>query len=150
MGFCSGAIPVTNKSSLYCTQKIVRILSGSDSLDHCRPLFINLKILTVINLYIYSILIHTKSNLDTYTYRKDIHKYNTRKNSQIDIPHHRLAKSGKSFKLFCIKFFNTLPETAQTANINNFKTTVYNWLIQNPFYSITEFLDYPVQLQFKN
>lgn len=134
---------------LLLQKKILRIIASAGTIDHCKPLFINHKILTVTNLYIYSVLIHTKTNLHNFNYRKNIHEHNTRQHSLIDIPQHRLAKSGKSFKLLCVKFFNKLPESAHSIKLNIFKRTVYTWLSQNPFYSITEFLDSSLSIEFK-
>ena len=47
---------------------------------HCRPLFIDEGILTVINLYIYHCLVRVKRNLNNFIDRIQIHNYSTRFN----------------------------------------------------------------------
>lgn len=133
---------------LLLQKKAVRILSGAGYLEHCKPLFIEQEILTVANLYIFTILIHTKTHLQEFNCRKDIHSHNTRQKSQIDIPHHRLTKSGKSFKILSVSFFNKLHESAQTISLSNFKSRIHNWLVKNPFYDISEFLEIPGPIYF--
>lgn len=109
--------------------------------EHCRPLFTKLKILTVINLYIYVSLIHVKNNITDFYTREYIHHHDTRGKTNIDIPRHRLTKTGNSHKINCLKFFNKLPHSAFTTTFNNFKNKLYNWLAENPFYSMREFFD---------
>lgn len=135
-------------NTLLLQKKIIRILAGKGPKDHCRPLFISLRILTVTNLYILTVLLFTKSNLHDFSLRNNVHHHNTRHNNLLDIPQHRLAKTGKSFKINCIKFFNKLPESAQTVDYSTFKRSVCKWLLDNPFYSVNEFLETPVCVEF--
>lgn len=134
---------------LLLQKKVIRIMMGKSPMEHCKPLFINQRILTIINLYIFTILMYTKKNINTFITRNNIHEHNTRQGHLIDIPQYRLTKTGKCFKVLCVKFFNKLPETARLANFDSFKVSVYNWLIQNPFYSIDEFLETSINITFK-
>lgn len=133
---------------LIIQKKAIRNIAGAQLLAHCRPLFIQLKIPTVINLYIFHILLYTKSNLNNFLLRQDIHNHNTRNRSRIDILPHRLALTGGSFKLNCIYFFNKLPEEARIVDFRCFKSKLYDWLVNNPFYSIREFLNSNVDIVF--
>ena len=74
---------------LLLQKKVLRVITNSDKYTHCKSLFIKLKVLTVINLYIYNALLYTKNNLSMQQYRQDIHSYNTRSNRRIDIPYHQ-------------------------------------------------------------
>lgn len=133
---------------LLIQKKVVRTLCRADPLDHCKPLFLRLRILTVINLYILQVLIYTKQHMNLFELRSNIHTYNTRGNSQLDLPQHRLAKSGNSFKINCVKFFNKLPESANTVPFNRYKSKINDWLINNPFYSLKEFYESSINLDF--
>lgn len=46
-------------SILLLQKKLVRIITGANRLDHCKPLFIQLKVMTVVRLYIYTQLFCT-------------------------------------------------------------------------------------------
>lgn len=126
----------------------IRNIAGVGSLAHCRPIFIELKIPTVINLYIFQVLLYTKTNLQCFPIRAESHQYNTRGGGKLNILPHRLAKSGNSYKLNCIKFFNKLPDSAKFVNFNIFKSKIYNWLIKNPFYNLNEFINCDIDVQF--
>lgn len=126
---------------LIIQKKVVRTLCGAKFLEHCRPLFIQAKILTVINLYIYHILIYTKANLNLFSTRQNFHLHATRYNYKLDLPQHCLSKTGSSHVVNCIRFFNKLHFSAHTTELNNFKSKLATWLQANPFYSIDEFLN---------
>jgi len=124
---------------LLLQKKAVRILTGANNLDHCRPLFKKEKILTVINLYIFVCLCHVKSNLSNLTLSSHIHSHYTRSNHLIQTPYHRLSKSMSSFNVTSITLFNKLPYSAHLVNVNRFKKVICQWLLENPFYNIKEF-----------
>ena len=139
----------SNISKLLCLQKkAVRILTGSPYDAHCRPLFIDEGILTVINLYIYHCLVRVKRNLNQFIDRIQIHNYPTRYNYLLALPPVRLTKSKNWFDFMSIKMFNKLPQEAHTTNINRFETVLFCWLINNPFYNIKEFFESNVIISF--
>lgn len=131
---------------LLLQKKIVRILTNSHWLAHCRPLFIDYKIMTVVNLYIYTVLLYVKENHHNLQLRHDIHSYNTRGMNQINIPHQRLSKSLNSYDVLGLKLYNKLPDTLTSDPVNRFKIRLFNWLIVNPFYSLAEFFENAVDL----
>jgi len=133
---------------LILQKKIVRTICRAGPLEHCRPLFIRLKIMTITNLYIYQIMQYTKINLHEFNIRQDLHSYNTRRRLQLDIPAHRLQRSSVSHKLNCIRFFNKLPDSARIVSYKVFKSKLYEWLINNPFYDIREFLATSIDIEF--
>ncbi|KAG8332678.1 Xaa-Pro aminopeptidase 1 [Homalodisca vitripennis] len=55
---------------------------------------------------------------------RDLHSYNTRNRDKLDIPQHRLAKTGSSHMVNSIVFFNKLNVTAWTASTGVFKSKV--------------------------
>lgn len=136
------------KSILLIQKKVIRTISGAGPFDHCRPLFIKSRILTIINLYIFHTMVYVKNNLRLFIFRKDIHTYDTRNKCKLNVLHHRLHKTGSSYKVLCVKFFNKLDYKAHTVSIPRFKDRLYNWLLLNPFYSIDEFIDSQLDLVF--
>lgn len=126
---------------LLLQKKAIRVITGSSYKAHCKPLFCEKKILTVINLYIYHVLIYTKKKLPEVKRREDVHSYNTRTNRGIYSTYHRLSKSCNSHELMGHKLFNKLPQTAQDLPEQVFKQTLYDWLIVNPFYDVNEFFN---------
>lgn len=129
-------------------KRIVRTMCRVGCFEHCRPLFKRLQVCTVYNLYIYHVLLYAKSNLDHFSYRQDIHSHNTRYKTRIEIPKHRLSKTSNSFKINAVTFFNRLPTSARTIPFQIFKKNIYEWLVNNPFYSIQEFLENKPSIQF--
>lgn len=134
-------------STLLLQKKIIRTIAGAGPADHCRPLFVSLGILTLVNLYIYSVLIFTKTNTHEFYTRQDTHEHNTRNKRALDTPHHRLALTGNSFRINCIRFYNKLPESVKSANLSVFKSKITSWLTSNPFYKLNEFLEMRVMIK---
>ena len=124
-------------------KKVIRILSRSHFTDSCRPLCVDLRILTIYNFYILHllILVHNTSESD-FDARSDVHEYNTRSKSNIDIPFFRLEKAFKSYLYLGPKLYNMLPKEHKSLKINVFRTTVFDWLVKHPFYSIDEFVNF--------
>ncbi len=133
---------------LLIQKRALRTMCGAHPLAHCRPLFIQMKILTVYNLYIFQILTFTKTNLNLFSTRQDTHTHFTRNRTQLDIPQHRLAKIGTSHQVNCLRFFNKLHESARTIPYSLFKNKLMAWLLLNPFYSLKEFLEYKIDIIF--
>lgn len=65
----------------------------ADRLAHCRPIFVEREILTVIHLYIFKLVIFIFKNMCTHLLRSFVNDFNTRNNGKIDVPQVRLEKS---------------------------------------------------------
>ena len=88
---------------LLIQKKAIRILTDSAYLAHCKPLFIENKILTVVNLYIYLLLNYIKINLKEFEVRHTC--YNTRQQNYLDTPFCRLSKTSSSQIVIGLKLF---------------------------------------------
>ncbi len=64
---------------LILQKKVIRIISGAGFIDHCKPLFIQLKIQTIINLYVYDLILYTFNNPSII--KHPTHTHNTRSNT---------------------------------------------------------------------
>ena len=60
------------KDILLCQKRAIRIMLNKKSTEHCKPLFIKLRILTVYNLFIYLCLVYIHTNISNYCLRSDI------------------------------------------------------------------------------
>jgi hypothetical protein len=126
---------------LILQKKVVRIITDSHKSDHCKPLFVKLGCLTIINLYIYNVLMYIKNNISCHELRKDIHNYNTRLSIKINVPFHRLSKSLNSYEVLGLRMYNELPSELTELPSNLFKCKLYTCLVNKPFYSVSEFFD---------
>lgn len=129
------------KSVLLLQKKAIRIVTKSSFYEHCRPLFVRTKVMTVINMYIFLCLLHVKKNHRNLPLRKDVHSYNTRKQSSIDMPYSRLSACTRSYHILSLKLFNLLHVDTQSLPYKHFRIRIHDWLILNPFYNISEFFE---------
>jgi hypothetical protein len=126
---------------LILQKKVVRIMNGSAPLDHCKPIFVKLKIKTVINLYIFDLAVYSLKNLSLMTLNEDIHSYNTRNKRNISFQHCRLSKSLNSHSVMCKKVYNKLFSCINKYDHKTFIKKFDDWLVANPFYNIDEFFN---------
>ena len=126
---------------LLLQKKAVRIITGSSCVAHCKPLFINLGVMTVTNLYIYHLLMYTKNRSPELDHRRDIHSYNTRNRNRIDIQYNRLSKTCNSFDVLGLKLFNKIPHRWCDKPLDIFKSKLYEFLVAS-LYFVDEFLEF--------
>ena len=92
-------------NNIFKTQKkIIRIMTFSTS---CKPLFKNLKLLTLPSLYIYKSILFAKTNLRAS--ENQSHHYHTRNKNAIIYEKHHLSLFQKHPSYMGGKLFNNLP-----------------------------------------
>lgn len=125
---------------LILQKKVIRIMSGASFMDHCKPLFLQLKIQTIINLYIFDLVVYTLKNPSIIN--NVAHRYGTRTrtrgHTQIDFC--RLSKTSNSHIVVSLKIYNKICYLINSLQENEFCNKFYKWLLVNPFYSLDEFL----------
>lgn len=114
-------------------------MAGEHKFQHCRELFKEMKILTLFSLYIYQNLIYVRENLDKINYRGDIHHYNTRSRSLLNLAQNRLYKTDKKPLTLASKLYNVLPLKIRELSDREFKLRLKNFLCNKAFYSVKEF-----------
>lgn len=127
---------------LVIQKKSIRVITKSKPLDHCKPLFTELKIQTVINLYIFDLTLYVLDNADSLKFNNNKHNYNTRGSVKVSINYCRLTKTIDSHTVVSLKIYNKLLHVISKYSPREFKNKFFNWLIQHPFYSVEEFLSY--------
>lgn len=123
---------------LILQKKIIRIITNSDRLEHCKPLFIRTKVQTVINLYLFDIIQYTFSHQEYINVRQNV-IHETRNSNKAVVGFHRLSKSLCSHPVISIRVYNKLIHLINKYSQKVFKHKFYEWLLTNPFYSIDEF-----------
>ena len=137
-----GNSSVSNMNRVLLIQKkVIRLLAGLNYRESCRETFVQLKIMTVVNLYLFELLSYVTKNMDKLNVNVANHGYDTRgKNVYIKTPCHKTRLADKSVSHYGITLYNLLHTSFKTKIDNrNFKTKLQSFLLKNPFYSISEF-----------
>jgi hypothetical protein len=95
----------TGIEKMLLLQNSIRILTNSHPLEHCKPLFVDTGILTVINLYIYNILV--KEEYFNYDLRGQSYEYNIGSKNILNTC--RLSKTMNYHLTLSVKLFKRLP-----------------------------------------
>lgn len=128
-------------SQLFIIQKkAVRMVGRVKPLEHARPQFIKLGILTLPSLFILQCLLHVRKNINDYTNFEDVHTYNTRNKKKLVPICHRVNAARNGVNYYGISFFNKLPQSIRDLPYPLFKTSVEDVLRREAFYSVSEFL----------
>lgn len=123
---------------LVSQKKAIRALAGLQPRESCRPAFINLSILTVVSMYVLEAVIHVHER--GLPKGCQLHQYNTRRATDFQLPVHRLSLFEEKPSYMGSKLWNHLPEDLKKLEMAKFRKKVKLWLLQNPFYSIEEYL----------
>lgn len=126
---------------LVLQKRALRIVSGAGWLDHCKPLFVQNRVFTVISLYIYHCICRIKNSEGVLTKINHVHEYYTRGNNKIFLPRSRLQKSISCFPVTGIRFYNMLPLCIRSLPNPKFQRVAKNWLVSNPMYSVKEYFE---------
>lgn len=121
-------------------RKALRAITNVSYSKSCFPIFKDLKIMTLPNIYVYCCLVNVKETINDLKIRQDFHNYNTRKKYLLNLLQVRLEKTKSSHIYKEIELFNKLPENAWLVPLQKFKLVLDRWLKENVFYSISDFL----------
>uniref|UniRef100_A0A1B6K0F4 Reverse transcriptase domain-containing protein n=1 Tax=Homalodisca liturata TaxID=320908 RepID=A0A1B6K0F4_9HEMI len=135
-----GGTSTTNLNRILTIQKsAIRSIANLKARDSCREEFKNLKIKTVISIYIQAVILHVdKLGLPKET---RLHFHDTRHSSRIPVARHRTALYERKPSFIGAKLYNHLPADFKLLTGEALKHRLSSWLTDNPVYSIEEFLD---------
>jgi hypothetical protein len=123
-------------------KRAIRLMTFSKHDASCRPLFKKLDILPVPCIYIFHVLVNTKTNLSQYVKNRDIHHYSTRQTDQLHVLYVRTRNAGAGPHCMGLQLYNKLPaELKALKSVVAFKTNLLMYLKSKMFYSIDEFLN---------
>uniref|UniRef100_A0A1B6HVU0 Uncharacterized protein n=1 Tax=Homalodisca liturata TaxID=320908 RepID=A0A1B6HVU0_9HEMI len=134
----SGTSATNLKRILIIQKKAVRVLADLQHMESCRDAFINLKIMTVVSLYILEVVLHVDG--EYLPRNRDIHSHNTRNGALYNLPAHHMKLFESKPSYIGRKFFNRLPQELQHKRSSLLKAALKKWLLDRPFYSLEEFL----------
>lgn len=124
---------------LVLQKSAVRILCGLGYRDSCREFFKREGILTVVSVYILSVVRLVHQSSPKLTRGVDLHNYNTRQKEKFVIPKHRLKLTQQSANFNGLKFYNHLPNSLKQLSDKKFKTAVKKILLKTTIYNISEY-----------
>lgn len=129
------------RNVLLAQKKAVRILSNAHYLEHCKPLFVNIGVMTVVNVYIFQCILAIKDNESSYATNSMVHRHETRNSSNIHITRSRLSMVLNCFPVSGVRFFNHLPLVVRQLSKPKLASVLRAFLLENPFYEVSEFMD---------
>lgn len=137
-----GATAAGNLERVLITQKkAIRILADLAWRDSCRGAFKELGILTVTNVYLLEVICMASSR--QLQRHMDTHTYQTRNARDFALPIHHSHRFQSKPSYAGAKLFNVLPDPIKRADTATLKKKLQDWLLERPFYTINEFLDWP-------
>lgn len=122
-------------------KRAIRVIAGVQYREHCRDIFINLRILTLYSLYIMQCLLYLRINVDKMKMRSTTHSHNTRSSHLLNVNRSRLHKTDQSPTNAAVKLMNRLPIEVRQLGYKRFKQILELFFLSNPFYSVKEFFD---------
>ena len=110
--------------------------------ESCKPHFRANKILTLPSLYIFRLVCYCKKNLAKFPTNGDISSaMRTRGASQLAVPVHTSSAFARGSYYMMIRAYNALPrDIIGVATFNAFRSQIRQYLLDQAFYSIEEFL----------
>jgi hypothetical protein len=109
----------TNNSKIFTIQKrAIRIIMGRKSRDSCRNIFKELKILTFISQYIFSLLLFVINNKNYSITNLENHSIHTISSNNLHVPQANLAIYQKGVYYAGVKVFNNLPQDIKNISDN--------------------------------
>ena len=111
-------------------KRVIRVLTNSSVKEHCKPLFVKEKIMTIYSLYIFEAIMYGKDNFISFENRNQETTYNLRKINNFDMPKCRLTKTMSNFPVFALKVCNKFPRYIFQLDKKSIKRLASDWLIQ--------------------
>jgi hypothetical protein len=128
----------TDRDIIFKAQKkCLRSVCGLKPTDSCKSYFIEFKILTFPCLYVFEMAMYVKTNLNEFSVFNSV-----RQRHKIANKRSKTALRAKSAFGMAPKLYNKLPDSIRRSEMPEFKKHLLDFLTQNAFYSIKEYLDY--------
>lgn len=118
----------------------LRTIARVDRRTHCRPFFIQFRILTVPSLYILHSLAEVHRVADSFTRQSEVHDHGTRSSHLIRTRRFRLDKSTRNS--LDLGLYNALPTGLKELSYCLFCSSLKRLLLGRAFYTVREFRDY--------
>ena len=125
-------------SKIFLLQKrAVRAIERVDQTTTCKPLFKNLKIMTLPATYIYQQILRAKGEAPTYQNRGETIQRSLRNCTEISIPFHRINTTSNQHRH--LQLFNALPEEWRWKTKRKLQMDLKQFLAKEAPYTVIEF-----------
>jgi Reverse transcriptase (RNA-dependent DNA polymerase) len=122
-------------------KKTIRVLARLGNRQSCRVAYKELRILTLIGLYIMSVALFAWDNQDLFQTRSSIHEHFTRGSEKMNLPGHRLKLMDQDLIHRGAVVINKLPSSVSSCDSRcAFKRALKDFLLENAFYTFDEFI----------
>lgn len=125
---------------LRAQKRAVRIIAGAGPIDHCKPLFRNLRILTATDLFILESALFVQRNLALFEEHHFEHSYHTRNRDRLVVMQTTRSYINNSVLNTCIRIYNTVPRELKTMDANRFGKELKKILVLKANYNLEDFL----------
>lgn len=121
-------------------KRAIRLMFGLGGRESCREVFLRERILTLPSVFIYSVSIFTFKHIQDFS--TPSHLYPTRNKNNLVLPQHQTNMFRKSIDYLGPVIYNRLPDYIKASpSLQSIKNRLKDFLIENTFYSVTEFLN---------
>jgi hypothetical protein len=111
-------------------KRVIRILVGYGCREYCRQLFKELKILTLLSQYIFSLLLFVVNNRDYFVSNSVYDNINTRWKNYLHLPYISLAIYQKGVYYSCIKIFTGFPKQLRKSAASSKALSANTFILQ--------------------
>lgn len=133
-------VSVSARRIFLLQKRCVRIVAGRKGRDHCKPIFRELRILTLYAVYIIQAVNYIRK-INTIMHQ-DIHNHDTRHRTNLVTPFHRIYKGRSGPNFWAFKIFNHLPVLLRsTLSTSQIERRLKQFLLKLAPYSLEEFLE---------
>lgn len=121
-------------------KKVIRVIMRAQWRAHCRPFFRQLGVMPLPCVYVYFMLLEIHRVRSSLPVNSDYHSYGTRNVASIRPIRFRLEMSSRNS--LNLGLYNHLPLSLRNLSLPKFKSSLKKILIEQSFYSVSEFLEY--------
>ena len=108
----------------------------------CKPIFKQLRILTVSSLYIFNSVLWVRKHRNGFTFSDEIYSHNTRRQKDVHSVKYNLGVFKRSPKIKCERLYNKVPsDIKKIDSFYRFKSVFKEYLLDSAFYKVSDFLD---------
>ena len=121
-------------------KRALRTICRKNPRESCRPLFEQLKILTVPCVYILECNMFVKKYSELFDKNEEVHSHDTRSKSDLRVLRHSSSLFSKSPQYRLRMLYNKLPQEIKIVkDIYEFKSQVSSLLLKSNYYTVNEF-----------
>lgn len=121
-------------------KRAIRVIFGMKTIESCKEMFRQNRILTLPSLYIFESLLFLKRNQQLFSIASTDHGHNLRNKHTFSIPKHKTSFYKKHLLYNGIKLHNSLPiHLRKEKSYNKFKSILKRLLIEKCIYTVSEF-----------